>query len=70
MQSLKAAQDPEGKRQFRANITPSKTHTEKGAGNMSESKLVWNANLSVHAIIGTMISKLAMCTAPHKSGLA
>lgn len=30
MQRLKAAQDPEGKRQFRANITPSKAHYRKG----------------------------------------
>lgn len=37
---------------------------------MSEPKLVWNANLSIHTTIGTMISKLAMCTAPHKNGLA
>lgn len=29
---------------------------------MSEPKLVWNANLSIHTTIVTTNSKLAMCT--------
>lgn len=38
MQRLKPAQDPEGERQFRAKITPSKTHYRKGGGKYVRAK--------------------------------